>query len=148
VSCDVSNVMKARIRLATFVVALALSACGGGASGGLVPSAAPTALPTPTAQVVMVTMASDKRTVTAHVGDRIQIALGEQYAWRLDPPDGVVLTRQMPQTYLLVRGTQAIWIASAPGTSTITATGTLVCPSGAMCAQLAVLFSATVDVLP
>src|SRR5207245_5486101 len=39
--------------------------------------------------------------------DRIQIALGDQYKWQLDPPDGVVLTRPVPN-YLLVRGTQAI----------------------------------------
>ena len=92
-------------------------------------------------------MASDRQTVTAHVGDRIQIALGEQYKWELDPPDGVVLTRPV-QNYLLVRGTQAIWLASAPGQSTIRATGGANCPSGQPCPLFAILFTANVVVVP
>lgn len=96
----------------------------------------------------MVTAASDKQTVTAHVGDRVQIALGEQYQWTLEPPDGVVLARHLPQNYMLVRGTQAIWDARSAGTSTIHATGTVPCPSGKACIQIVVPFTATVDVLP
>ena len=92
-------------------------------------------------------MASDRQTVTAHVGDRIQIALGEQYKWQLDPPDGVVLTHPV-QNYLLVRGTQAIWLASAPGQSTIRATGSANCPSGQPCPLFAILFTANVVVSP
>ena len=85
--------------------------------------------------------------MTAHVGDRIQIALGEQYKWELDPPDGVILTRPV-QNYLLVRGTQAIWLASATGRSTISATGSANCPSGQPCPLFAILFTATVVVVP
>ena len=95
----------------------------------------------------MVTMASNNTTVTAHVGDRIQIALGEQYTWQVDPPDGVVLVHPI-QNYMLVRGTQAIWLASSVGRSTIKATGGAVCGAGSPCPMYAVLFSATVDVLP
>lgn len=96
---------------------------------------------------VKVTMADDGKTLTAHVGDRVQVALGEIFNWTLERPDAVVLT-QGPQTYLLVRGTQAIWTASSVGTATIRATGTPVCPSGSPCPQLAVRFSATIDVRP
>ena len=92
-------------------------------------------------------MASDRQTVTAHVGDRIQIALGEQYKWQLDPPDGVVLTRPV-QNYLLMRGTQGIWLASATGRSTISATGSANCPSGQPSPLFAILFTATVVVVP
>lgn len=96
---------------------------------------------------MLITQASDRQTVTARLGDRIQIALGEQFHWTLDPPDGVVLTRPV-QNYLLVRGTQAIWLASAVGQGTIRATGTAVCASGQPCPQFAILFTATVIVTP
>ena len=95
----------------------------------------------------MVTMADNGATVRAHVGDHIQIALGEQFVWRVDPADGTVLVHPI-QNYMLVRGTQAIYLAAASGTSTIKATGTAVCPSGAACPLFAVLFSATVVVVP
>ncbi|MDQ2943843.1 MAG: hypothetical protein M3R21_09285, partial [Candidatus Dormibacteraeota bacterium] len=102
--------------------------------------------PTVTANVV-VTMASNNGTVTAHVGDHVQIALGEQFNWTLDPPDGVVLVHPL-QNYMLVRGTQAIWLAKSAGHATIRAVGGAVCPSGSACPMYAVPFSATVDVLP
>ena len=43
---------------------------------------------------------------------------------------------------------RAIWAAAAPGTSTITATGTVICPSGQACIMLALLFTTTVVVAP
>jgi hypothetical protein len=121
---------------------LTLAASCGGAGAG--PS--PTPIP-PIAGAVLVTRASDRGTVHARVGDTIQVALGTEYEWRLDPPDGVVLVHGV-QNYLLVRGTQAIWTAAAPGTSTITATGTVICPSGQACIMIALLFTTTVIVGP
>ena len=91
------------------------------------------------------TRANDRGTVTAKVGDRIQIALGSDFEWRLDPPDGVVLVRGV-QSQALVRGTQAIWTAAAPGTATISATGTVVCPSGQACILIVLMFTTTVVV--
>jgi hypothetical protein len=96
---------------------------------------------------VLVTRANDRGTVHAHVGDTIQVALGADYEWRVDPPDGVVLVRTV-QNYLLVRGTQAIWTAAASGTSTVSATGTVICPSGQACILIALLFTTTVVVAP
>jgi hypothetical protein len=124
--------------------ALLLTACGTlegtGGSGGD---------PSPTApQGIVVTTANDRGTVTAHVGDTIQIALGDKFTWQVDPPDGVVLARPAVQNYMLVRGTQAIWLAKSAGTSTIHATGGAVCSGNQPCPMYAVLFSATVNVLP
>ena len=116
------------------------SACGGAAA----PS--PSASPTPIPGAVLITRASDRGTVHARVGDAIQVVLGTEYVWRLDPPDGVVLVRG-PQREL-VRGTQAIWTAAAAGTATVTATGTVICPSGQACIQIALLFTTTVVVAP
>ena len=133
------------MRVLGLALVLAFAAACGGA--GLQP---PSASPTPVAPIagaVLVTRANDRGTVQAHVGDRIQIALGTEYEWRVDPPDGVVLVHGV-QNYLLVRGTQAIWTAAAPGTSTITATGTVICPSGQACIMIALLFTTTVVVAP
>ena len=127
--------------VALLLIALVLSACGG--AGAPAPSISPTPIP----GAVLVTRANDQGTVPARVGDRIQIALGTDFEWRLDPPDGVVLTRGV-QNEPLVRGTQAIWTASAAGTSTITATGTVICPSGKACTLIAIPFKTTVVVSP
>ena len=126
---------------ALLAMSLLLAACGGAGTSG--PSASPTAIP----GAVLVTRANDQGTVSAHVGDRIQIALGTDFEWRLEPPDGVVLTRGV-ETEPRAKGTQAIWTASAPGTSTITATGTVICPSGKACILIAILFKTTVVVSP
>ncbi|HEY8731285.1 MAG TPA: hypothetical protein VIN69_04825 [Candidatus Limnocylindria bacterium] len=130
------------MRLVGLALVLAFAAACGGA--GAAPSASPTPIP-PITGAVLVTQANDRGTVHARVGDTIQIALGADYEWRVDPPDGVVLTRGV-QNYLLVRGTQAIWTAAAPGTSTITATGTVICPSGQACIMIALLFTTTIVV--
>ena len=130
--------------VALLAASLLLTACGGAGAPG--PSASPTAI-SPIPGAVLVTRANDQGTVQARVGDRIQIALGTDFEWRLDPPDGVVLTRGVGNE-LLVRGTQAVWTASAPGTSTITATGTVICPSGKACILIAILFKTTVVVSP
>ena len=132
--------MKAR--LLALVLATLVVACGGAAGSGGPPS------PTPPAGSVMVTKADNQRTVTAHVGDHIQIALGDDINWQLEPPDGTVLMRELNRNYLLVRGTQAIWLANAVGRSTIKASGGMNCPSGAACPMLLAVFSATVEVLP
>ena len=129
-----------RIALLFLVVLSVTAACGGaGAAPG--PSGSPVPLP----GAVQVTRANDRGTVTAKVGDRIQIALGTEFDWRLDPPDGVVLTRGI-QRELLVRGTQAVWTAAAPGQATISATGSVMCPSGQACILIAILFTTTVMV--
>jgi len=129
--------------VALVLVLLAAAACGG---AGAAPSASPTTIP-PIAGAVLVTRANDRGTVHARVGDTIQIALGTEYEWRVDPPDGVVLVHGV-QNYMLVRGTQALWTAAAPGTSTVTATGTVICPSGQACIMIALLFTTTVVVGP
>ena len=130
-----------RPAVALLLAMLVVTACSG--AGAPQPSASPTPIP----GAVLVTRANDQGAVQARVGDRIQIALGTDFEWRLDPPDGVILTRGV-QHELLVRGTQAVWTASAPGTSTITATGTVICPSGKACILIALLFKTTVVVSP
>jgi len=131
--------MKARVVAVAFAAIVA--ACGSVAGSGGTPS------PTPPPGTVMVTMASNQQTVRAHLGDHIQIALGEDINWQLEPPDGIVLIHPV-QNYMLVRGTQAIWLAASAGRSPIKAGGGMNCPSGSLCPMLLAVFSATVEVLP
>ena len=134
------------MRRTALALVLCAAACGG-VGAPLPPSASPTPIP-PIPGAVLITRANDRGTVRgARVGDTIQIALGTEYEWRVDPPDGVVLVSGV-QRYLLVRGTQAVWTAASPGTATITATGTVVCPSGQACILIALLFTTTVVVAP
>jgi len=132
--------MKARVL--ALALATLIAACGSVAGPG--GSDSP---PTPESTVT-VTRSSNQQTVTAHVGDHIQIALGEDINWQLEPPDGTVLVIEANRNYLLVRGTHAIWLAQSAGRSTIKASGGMNCPSGAACPLLLALFSATVEVLP
>ena len=133
------------MKLSAALLCVALTAaCGGAGSGAPLTSTSPPSV-APIPGAVLVTRANDRGTVTAKVGDRIQIALGSDFEWRLDPPDGVVLVRGV-QNQALVRGTQAIWTAAAPGTSTISATGTVVCPSGQACILIVLMFTTTVVV--
>lgn len=125
--------------LAAFVV----TACGSGSATGPSPSGSQAA----NGHGILVARANDGGIVHARVGDRVQIALGADLEWRLDPPDGIILVRG-EQNYLLVRGTQAIWTAASTGTSIVTATGSVICPSGKACILVAVLFRATVIVEP
>jgi hypothetical protein len=128
--------------LLTIALSTVVVACGSLAGSGGSPS------PTPPAGSVMVTRASNQQTVTAHVGDHIQIALGDDINWQLEPPDGTVLVQEKFRNYMLVRGTQAIWLAQSAGRSTIKAGGGVNCPSGAACPMLYAVFTATVEVLP
>ena len=132
--------MKAR--LIAVALAAIVAACGSVAGSGGPPS------PTPPPGSVLVTKSDNQRTVTAHVGDHVQIALGEDINWQLEAPDGVVLVQEANRNYLLVRGTQAIWLARSAGRSTVKASGGVNCPSGAACPMLLAVFTATVDVLP
>jgi len=147
--------MSASARI-VLLVGLLIEACGATVGSASAPSpsasASPVAsthslfpAPSTSAAAIVVTRADDHQTVVAHVGDELQIALGDQYQWMLDPPDGVVLVQPF-QTFLLRQGVQALWLAKSAGRSTIKASGTVPCATGPCPAPL--VFTATVNVLP
>jgi hypothetical protein len=131
--------MKGRVVAVAF--AAIVVACGSVAGPGSDPSPAPESS-------VTVTKADNQQTVRAHVGDHIRVALGEDINWQLEPPDGTVLIQEPNRNYMLVRGTQAIWLARSAGRSTVTASGGMNCPSGSACPMLLAVFTATVEVVP
>lgn len=129
-----------RTRLVFVTLAAVVAACGSAAGSGDTP---------PTFErSVTITRAANQQTVTAHVGDHIQVALGEDINWQLEAPDGKVLVQEANRSYMLVRGTQAIWLAQSAGRSTIKASGGVNCPTGVACPLLLAVFSANVEVLP
>ena len=130
-----------RSRLLAVALATIVGACGGVAGPGYDPP------PTPESSVT-ITRAAHQQTVTAHVGDHVQIALGDEINWQLEPPDGTILVQEPNRNYMLVRGTQAIWLARSAGRSTIKASGGMNCPSGSACPMFLAVFSATVEVVP
>jgi hypothetical protein len=96
---------------------------------------------------VRISATDESQTINARVGDQIEIALGQQYSWQLDPPDGVVVSQAI-QNYQLAAGTQAIWLATGVGRFGIRATAVAICPSGPACAPSTRLFTATITVGP
>ena len=79
------------------------------------------------------------------VGDLVQVALGDQLDWRVDVSDRRVLAAE-PGVNTLVRGTQLLARATAPGTTDIAGEGRPRCPPNQPCAQFVVHFNVTVVV--
>ena len=131
------------------LVTLGAAACGGAGTGG--PSGQPSqpSQPSqagPSPALVRVGRADAGTTVSARVGDTIQIALGADLDWTLDPPAPAGILRPYTGPVTLIGGVQAHYTAAAPGTVTITADGRPRCPPNAACTQVIVPFRATVAV--
>lgn len=121
-------------------VVVSAAGCGSGATAGQPdrPGATPT--------LVRVGRDSDGTTVSARVGDTIQIALGADLDWTLDPPAPAGILRPYDGPVTLIGGVQAHYTAAAPGTVTIVASGRPRCPAYAACVQVIIPFRTTVAV--
>jgi hypothetical protein len=132
--------------------------CGSAASGGQsgVAGAPPAAMqggvtippcppPPVTGAGVTLTQADNGRTVTLAVGQRLTLALSGAggLSWDAQVDDPAVLAREVVP---LPSDVQGIFVAAAPGTTTLRAVGTPTCPTGAACPQLAAVFGVTVVV--
>jgi hypothetical protein len=91
-----------------------------------------------------VTQANDLGTIQMHPGDTFLLMLGTGYNWDVTVSDTSVLSR-VPNITVIV-GAQGIYQALQPGTVTLTAVGSLVCPPGVACPLLARVFRVTVVV--
>ena len=103
-----------------------------------------TATPSTGPRVAQITLADDGQTVAMQVGQRVTVALGEQYRWEVTSSDTAVISR-LPQ-FAMVRGAQGIYEAHKAGQATLEATGTMVCAAGQPCPALARVFRVTVTV--
>ena len=135
------------------VAALMLAACGNPppALGVYPPSGASSIVTTPaTGFDVLVT--DQDRAVTAHVGQKLEVALRARSGmtdWgNLSASDPGVL-KPIPTGITAVRGlTVAGFQAVGAGTTTISATAGPLCSPGAACPAYAALFSVSITVLP
>ncbi len=108
----------------------------------VVPGVAADSAPSGTASTV--TLADDTGTIHIAVGDTFLLMLGTDYNWDVSVSDTSILSR-VPDIPV-VRGAQGIYQANAPGTVTLTATGSLACAPGVPCPLLARLFRVTIVV--
>jgi hypothetical protein len=131
------------------LLTLVAAGCGSAATGG--PTGRPgqpgqPGQPGTSPALVRVGRADDGTTLSARVGDTIQIALGADLDWTLDPLDPAGILRPYAGPVTLIGGVQAQYTAGAPGTATILASGRPRCPADAACTQVIVPFRATVAV--
>ena len=133
--------------VAATVAALLLAACGtvattpsagtGGATvgtsaaatvSGALPTPSPAASPgvvTPGAEGLTVSTADDGGTVALVVGQRFLLALGNDLDWTVTVGDPAVVSRVV--NIMVVRGAQGVYVANAPGETTLSATGDAPC---------------------
>lgn len=99
-----------------------------------------------------VTATEQDHAVSMHVGQKLQVVLhgGTQVNYQqVQSNDQTVLAPTVDPAATAVRGvTLAAFIAKSQGTARVTAVGSPVCPSGAMCPMYAVLYTLTVTVTP
>ncbi len=131
------------------LLTLGAAGCGGAGTGG--PPVAPgqpgqPGQPGASPPLVRVGRADAGTTVSARVGDTIQVALGADLDWTLEPPAPAGILRPYTGPVTLVGGIQAHYTAAAPGIVTIAADGRPRCPPDAACTQVIVSFHATVAV--
>ncbi len=94
--------------------------------------------PTPSAEPNTVTTADNGRSITLGVGDRFLLKLGDQYEWSVTVGDPTIVSR-VPNI-LVVKGAQGVYMANKAGETTLSATGTVICPPQQACPMLAVGF--------
>ncbi len=124
--------------LTAVTLAVLASTCGSGA-------APVTPAPAPSGDVVKVTQLDDGRTIHVPVGQLVQVALGDQFDWSLEISDPRVLAAE-PGVNTLVRGSQLLARAKAPGTATIVGTGKPKCAPNQACIQILATFRLTIVV--
>ncbi len=94
---------------------------------------------------VTVTLNDNGKTVHVKQGDRVLVALGEDYTWELEISDQTVLSRVMGM--MLIRGAQGLFDAAQPGQSVISAKGDPTCLTAEpACALPSIEFKVTVNV--
>jgi hypothetical protein len=72
-----------------------------------------------------VTLADDGQTIRLRVGERFLLNLGEGYDWTVDVDDQSIVSRVV--NVLTVRGSQGLFEAHRPGSTTLRALGDLPC---------------------
>ncbi len=88
--------------------------------------------------IVAITLLDMGQTKYVHVGDEIEIALGNKFNWSVNVDNPAVLQHVSTDPYL--------YKAVAPGTVTISASGRPVCKKGQFCSMMIVAFKSMIVV--
>lgn len=119
-------------------------------SVGQLPTETPAGSPASVSDVLQepqsVTLVDNGKTVMLKVGDRFLLNLGmDVYQWSLDIPDQTVLSRV--KNVMTIKGSQGLFEALKPGTTTLTADGNPLCANETpACKMPSRLFKITVIV--
>ncbi len=87
-----------------------------------------------------VTMADDGKTIALEVGQRFLLSLAQDYEWTVTIDDPSILSRVV--NLAVAKGSQGVYEAKKAGTTTLRATGVLICAPGQACIQIALEFQA------
>jgi hypothetical protein len=117
----------------------------------MAPTAGPTSGPTDQGSPAMggpavVTVAESAHTLEYVVGQSFLLNLGADYQWDVQVSDQSVVHRKVNVT--VVRGAQGIYVARAPGRTTLIANGKMVCAAGQACPALVLHVQIQLVVLP
>lgn len=119
------------------------------ATTGRALAAAPTPLPSKTAQVSptnppspdpsagiqrTITLADDRKTIVLENGQVFLLNLGASFDWRVDIADQTVLSRISSIT--VVKQAQGVYRANKPGATVLNAHGTIICQPLKVCAEV------------
>ncbi len=97
----------------------------------------------PAAQTI--TLDDEGKSITVHMGQSFLVNLGEGFNWTVTVDDPTIISRVKNIT--VVRGAQGVYQAQQPGTTTLHATGIIVCPPLQACPQIARAFQVQVVVI-
>lgn len=103
--------------------------------------------PPPPADAVEVTNVANGQTIYIGVGQPLLVRLFSTNDWSISVDDDTLLQAVTPAGGL-PDAVQAEFSAIAPGTTTLSATGTAHCTPGVPCPQYAIPFSATIRIVP
>jgi predicted secreted protein len=108
------------------------------------PTAENTIEPMPDGQKV-VTRDDRGKTISLTVGENFLLKLGDEYTWEFSISDQAVLSRV--KNIAVIRGAQGVYLATKPGTVTVSAAGDPLCrQSQPPCMMPSILFEFTVQV--
>jgi hypothetical protein len=94
--------------------------------------------------MLTITLAENGKTIPLGVGQRFLLSLGQDYDWTVTVDDPNIVSQV--GNIAPVKGTQGVYEAYKAGSTTLSATGVVICPPGMACIQIALEFRALIVV--
>jgi hypothetical protein len=91
-----------------------------------------------------ITLANNGRSLRYVVGQLVLLQLGPEYRWTVTFANPTLFQRQL--NMMMIPGAQGIYMAAAPGQTTLSASGLPACTAGRACSNLALRFQVSLTV--